>query len=387
MAANLVSLVSQILTPDVIAKIASALGLDFSVAQKAIGGAIPAILAAMTGIASKPDGARQLSNAVAQQAPGILDNVMSAIGGSGQRAFAESGSNALSKLLGGGGPTTALAAAIGKFAGTSTPTAGSLVGMLAPIVLGALGHQQRSAGLDANGLASLLSSQKDQIAAAIPSGLANQLGGTGLLDVLGKGAAGLGRVGGAAERTVASASEAAQAMGHAASSQAARAAAKQWPLWLVGLAILAGLAWYLIARDTGEKVAEQTPPRTAQSEPAGGTVGLATPSLAVGGVNLASQVNASVGALRTALSDISDVRSAESALPKIRDAKAQLDRVSALAEQLPPDGRRALARLVATAMPAINGLCDKVLAMPGVAGVARPTIDELRARLDALATA
>jgi hypothetical protein len=61
--------------------------------------------------------------------------------------------------------------------------------------------------------------------------------------------------------------------------------------------------------------------------------------------------------------------------------------VSALAEQLPPDGKRALARLIATAMPAINGMCDKILAMPGVANVARPAIDELRVRLNSLATA
>jgi hypothetical protein len=43
--------------------------------------------------------------------------------------------------------------------------------------------------------------------------------------------------------------------------------------------------------------------------------------------------------------------------------------------------------LIAGVLPAINGLCDKALAMPGVASVARPTIDELRARLDSLATA
>jgi len=41
MAASLVSVVMQFLTPDLIAKIASGLGLDRSVAQKAIGGAVP----------------------------------------------------------------------------------------------------------------------------------------------------------------------------------------------------------------------------------------------------------------------------------------------------------------------------------------------------------
>jgi hypothetical protein len=74
-------------------------------------------------------------------------------------------------------------------------------------------------------------------------------------------------------------------------------------------------------------------------------------------------------------------------LPRIRDAKAQLDRVSALAEQLPPDGKRALAGLVASVIPAINTLCDRALALPGVSSVAKPAIDELRVRLDSLSHA
>jgi hypothetical protein len=38
-------------------------------------------------------------------------------------------------------------------------------------------------------------------------------------------------------------------------------------------------------------------------------------------------------------------------------------------------------------MAVINGLCDKALAMPGVASIAKPTIDELRTRLNSLAAA
>jgi hypothetical protein len=66
-----------------------------------------------------------------------------------------------------------MAQTIGKFAGVGEGASKSMLGMLGPVVLGALGQQQRSAGLDANGLMSLLTSQKDQIAAAIPSGLAD----------------------------------------------------------------------------------------------------------------------------------------------------------------------------------------------------------------------
>ena len=179
MATNLVTSIMQSLTPDMIAKIASLLGIDRNIAEKAIGAGIPAILAGFTNLASSPDGARQLSSTLLQQPAGALDQITSAIG-SGQQSFAESGAGLLSGLLGSGG-TNALATAVGSFAGIGTNTGKSLLGLLGPVVAGALGQQQRSAGLDANGLASLLTSQKDQIAAAMPSGFAKLLSGAGVL--------------------------------------------------------------------------------------------------------------------------------------------------------------------------------------------------------------
>jgi hypothetical protein len=385
MATNLVSVVMQFLTPDMIAKIASALGLDRSVAQKAIGGAVPAILASLAGVASTPNGARQLTNMVAQQQPGSLESFKSVLGGSGQSTLAEAGSSMLSGLFGGGAMDT-MAQSIGKFAGVGEGTGKSLLGMLGPVVLGTLGQQQRSAGLDASGLASLLGSQKDQIAAAIPSGLADQLSAAGLIDKasgsLRSGAAAASaagsRVAGASDRTIAGASQAASA--------ATRAASTQWPYWLAALAVLGGLAWYALGRQGNEKVAEA--PRPATMQPATTeTVGIAPADLTIGGVNLANQVNSSVGTLRSVLPTITDAASAQAALPKLREATAQLNEVGNLAAKLSPERKSALAKLIAVAMPAINQMCDKVLATPAVGDIAKPTIDELRGRLDALSRA
>jgi hypothetical protein len=385
MATSLVSVVMQFLTPDMIAKIASALGLDRSVAQKAIGGAVPAILSSLADVAATPGGARQLANMVTQQPAGSLESFKSLLGGSGQSTLAETGSGMLSGLFGGGAMDT-MAQTIGKFAGVGEGTGKSLLGMLAPVVLGALGQQQRSAGLDASGLASLLVSQKDQIAAAIPSGLADQLSAAGLIDKasgrLRSGAAAASaagsRIANASDRTVAGASQAVSA--------ATRAASMQWPMWLAALAVLGGLAWFALGRQVNEKVAEA--PRTATMQPATtGTVGVAPADLTIGGVNLANQVNSSVGTLRSLLPGITDVASAQAALPKLRDATAQLNEVSNLAVKLSPEGKSALAKLIAAAMPAINQMCDKVLATPAVGDITKPTINELRGKLDALSRA
>ena len=64
MATNLVSSVMQFLTPDVVAKIARTLGIDPDLAQKVVAAAVPAILASFGGLAAKPAGAQQLSNAL-----------------------------------------------------------------------------------------------------------------------------------------------------------------------------------------------------------------------------------------------------------------------------------------------------------------------------------
>jgi sporulation protein YlmC with PRC-barrel domain len=49
------------------------------------------------------------------------------------------------------------------------------MGLLAPVVLGVLGREQRAAGLETGGLARMLMGQKDQISAAMPVGLADLL--------------------------------------------------------------------------------------------------------------------------------------------------------------------------------------------------------------------
>jgi hypothetical protein len=375
MAINLSSIASQLLTPDVIAQIASFLGIDKSIAQKAAGATIPTILAGLSDLVGTPAGASQLSKLLSQQQGG---NPVDLLRNSGAQGLAQTGSNMLSGLFGGRTVDT-MAQAIGRFAGMGDSGGKSLLSLVGPLVLGTLGQQQRDGGLDANGLASLLRSQKDQIVAAIPPGLADQLGAAGLIDKAGAGvrsgmasatAAG-SRIAGASERATVGVNRAANAAGSA-----------QWPYWLAALAILGGLGWYAL-RPAEQTVAE----RTAVTPPATSTVGLAPADLTVDGVNLANQFNSSVNTLKAALPSMTDESSVTAALPKINDAISQLDGITARAAKLSPEARSTLAKLIVAATPAINQMCDKVLAAPGAGTLAKPAIDTLRAKLDALAKA
>ena len=361
MATNLVSLIMQFLTPDMIGRIASALGLDRTNTRTAIGAAVPGLLAGLCGVATQPGGAQKLVEAARQQT-GALGGFANMIGASGQSSLIEKGSQILSSLLG-GRDQTALAGAVGKYAGLGQSASGSLLGMLAPIVMGTIGQQQGTRSLDAGAVTSLLSSQKDNIAAALPAGFANLLGGTGLLDSLG-GAARTATA--AAGQTARVTTSAARAIGD--TGQRAAAVSLNWLYWLIPLlAILALLIYFF-------RPAEQV------VQPGVPTI----PSLTVGGLDLGKQVTDSITNLRTTLTGITDAASAQAALPKLREVTAQIDRVDGLLGQLSPEQRRVLAGVVNPLMPSLNQLFDKALAIPGVAELLKPTIDALRAKLTLL---
>ena len=81
MAINLVSLVSQFLTPQTVGGLARALGINEAVAQKLAAAAIPAILASLATAAAAPGGAQKVSDAVSNSDPDILTKLTGAITG------------------------------------------------------------------------------------------------------------------------------------------------------------------------------------------------------------------------------------------------------------------------------------------------------------------
>ena len=394
MATNLVSLIMQFLTPDIIARIAATLGLGRTETQTGISAAVPALLAAFSGVADKPGGSQILTDAIKNQS-GVLDNIMSMVGGGSPSSLVDRGSHLLSSLLG-SQDQSALASAVGKFAGIGQSTGSSLIGMLGPVVMGIIGKQIGSRSLDAGSVSGLLASQKEQIAQALPQGFAKLLGGTGILDSLD----------GAAETAAAAASQAGRAANAAAvqagqyasrsagyAGQQARAAASatpNWIYWVIPALVIAGLLYYLLGRGT-EQVAQTPPPPVTQNkqvtegaaprDQATPRMAPATPSIMVGGVDIGKQLGDNLGNLRTSLSGITDVDSAKAALPKLQEATTAIDKVNGMVPQLSAEQRQSVSGLITPAMAAINQLFDKVLAIPGVGAVLKPTVDNLKVKL------
>src|SRR5262249_30582708 len=151
MATNLVSLVMQFLTPDMIGRIGTALELDRNKIQPAVSSAVPALLAAFNDTATQPGGAQKLADAAGQQADS-LRNFARVLATGGQSSLFDEGSRMLLSLVGGQNQN-ALTEAIAEFTGLNQGVTGSLLAMLVPIVMGTIAQHQRTArGLDANGI-------------------------------------------------------------------------------------------------------------------------------------------------------------------------------------------------------------------------------------------
>ena len=389
MAVNLVAILERLLGSDeVLSRIGSLIGLSPEQARTAIGGAVPAILAGLVGVAQRPEGRDQLAATLRDQDPGPLDNLSGMLSGDRGTSLVSSGSNTLSSLFG-QNKVNGLAGALSKYAGLNEGSTASLLGAVAPVVMGVLGREQRTQGLDSQGLARMLTDQKDNIAHALPAGLASSLGSSGLLegiaDRLGEGT---GTAAQAARSTTADAARWASGAATTAAGVAGSAtgAARQTApgggsalRWIIGALVLLALIWaayHFLFRSEVEQAGDRAPD-TATQAPA--------QNLVVGDVNLGQEVTDAVENSTSTLNGITDAASAEAALPQLSEVDANLDRLGGLVGQLPAEGKSALAALINGALPGLEALIAKVSEIPGVAEVIKPTADAMVAKLKAMA--
>jgi Bacterial protein of unknown function (DUF937) len=277
MAINLVSLVSQFLTPQLVGGLARALGINEAVAQKLVAAAVPTILASLGTAAAAPGGAQKVSDAISMSDPDILTKLSGAISG-GNTQFLNEGGTLLSGLLGGGG-LSSLTGALSQFTGAPQPATQALLGTVTHAAVGTIGQQDPSNWSDPSAILSMLNSQKSAISAALPPELSKMLGASGLLAGLG----GLGAAAAGATQTATSAVSGAATSASSAASSAANSAARTaqtaasriptppaptssgFPMWaiiLIVIVVLLAIWWFMTQN---QKPAE--PAKTGQLAP------------------------------------------------------------------------------------------------------------------------
>jgi outer membrane protein OmpA-like peptidoglycan-associated protein len=234
MSFNLIDAAKGLFTSELVSKASSFLGESETGVSKAISGIVPTVLSGLVNKASSHEGASTVSHMVDEQAnAGVLDGLGNFFGSDGGGLLSK-GAGLLTSLF--GSKADGIGSLISNFAGVKSSTASSLLSMALPAVLGLIGKHTGGGG--ASSVASLLSSQKDNIAAAVPSGL------------------NLGSVlsGWSGTTTTAATGAAAEVSHHAAAvtETAGGGGAMKFLLPLFLLAALAVGAWYLWGGGSGK---------------------------------------------------------------------------------------------------------------------------------------
>ncbi len=160
---SLLELVQQRLGPDAIAQIGQRIGADPGSTGNAVDAAVPLLLSALAGNAAHPDGARALDTAVRERHDGsLLDNLSGYL----QKGASTDGEGIIRHVL--GDRTPHVEAGIGKTTGLDAGKIARLLPILAPIVMAALGRMKQQRGLDANGLATLVTGERERLNESAP---------------------------------------------------------------------------------------------------------------------------------------------------------------------------------------------------------------------------
>lgn len=159
--------ITQMITQQVaggaVRAMAQRIGVSETTANAAVQMAVPLILAALARNASQPTGAQDLHQAIEKDHNGsIFENLTGYLG----NPESANGSGILGHVFGNQQP--AVASNLSQATGLDQNSAASVLAMVAPLVMGAVGQQQQQNGLDSNGLSNLLNEQQQQAESSAP---------------------------------------------------------------------------------------------------------------------------------------------------------------------------------------------------------------------------
>jgi len=373
MAINLMDLVKSAISSSGVAdQIGSAVGLEKSKTNSAIEAAIPVLLGGLMKKASTPSGASELSNIFKKQdaEPSILDNLGSLVSGGASSKLLGLGSSLLPMLL--GSSQASIVSVLMKLLGIGDKGVLGLLGSLAPIVMGVVGKQAKSAGgFDPGVLTNLLGGQSNFLSSALPNEL--------------KGVMGLADMGKQASEAVSSAARGATR----AATQAVPAAPASSPLgWLLPLLALAALGFLGYTFMSGGKKEEVKKPITSAPNAVPATAPAIKPAPEVvaaplelpklelpGGMSiedLQKKLAGSFDGITTTLGSITDVETAKGAVTKLEEAAKAYAELGM--DKMASEATGTLAPFIKPYFEKVGGLLNTLYLIPGVKEIIEPVL-------------
>jgi hypothetical protein len=394
MAFNIVDLVKDQISDQLLGQLGGAAGIDATQASSALSGAIPGLLSGLTGVANKPGGAGALLDAVNKQDDGLIGNLSSMLDQGQGNQLASSGGDLLTSLLG-GGALGSLAKVIGGFAGIGQSNSSSLLGMLAPIVIGVIKKQVLGSSLDANGLSSMLSSQQSNVNAAMPQGLSDQLSSQGFFDSIS---------GAAPDVSAPNVSAPNVSMPNVNTPDMPKSGGL--PKWLIPLVAIGALAFFGFKFLTGQDAPDvgavgdaASNAASSAADSAGAAFGSVTDGISTEAMDaakaalpdgvdmdgLTSQLDGVFESTTSALGGITDADSATAALPQLTEASEGVSQFGEVFKRLPDAAKGPLASMLETGVGAVGPLLEKAKAIPGVGDIIEPIVGPMLATIEGLA--
>ncbi len=160
---NLEGILNQALNVNTISQMSQALGTDESTTGNAVQAALPMLLAAMTRNSSTPEGAASLVSALDKDHDGSVLNALEGLLGSHNEG---PGAGILGHVF--GDKLETAQSSVSQASGLDLGRAGSLLMMLAPIVMGALGKSRAQGQIDESSLPDVLGGATRQAASNSP---------------------------------------------------------------------------------------------------------------------------------------------------------------------------------------------------------------------------
>lgn len=152
-------------------QIGNKVGLDSATVGKLVAAALPLLITALAKNSSSTKGAQDLHNALTKDHDGsILDDIGGLLGGS----VDANGSGILGHIF--GNKQSQIQQGLGASTGVDGAAVGQVLEMLAPVVMGALGRQTASKGLDAGDLAGMLKGEAQTAGQSSPDVLGSLMG-------------------------------------------------------------------------------------------------------------------------------------------------------------------------------------------------------------------
>ncbi len=179
MSNSLLNMIAEQLSPAIVSQIGKQIGQNPAATKNVITSALPVLVSALAGNTRNQGGAESLFNAVTKKHDG---SVFSNLGSLISNPDAGEGNGILSHIF--GQKKTRIEQNIGDATGVGHGGSASVMKILAPMVLGALGQQTKSQGLQPNDLSRVLAQSQEDFGKEAPK----ELGAIGrLLDSDGDG--------------------------------------------------------------------------------------------------------------------------------------------------------------------------------------------------------